>query len=79
MSEFFGSYSNIVWSVILALLLYYPVRQLIWTLSVRRAERRDGPTDDKHRVALKRRASFTAALLSFIFAYFYTTTLMSGP
>jgi hypothetical protein len=79
MSEFFGSYSNIVWSVILALLLYYPVRQLIWTLSVRRAERRDGPTDDKQRQALKRRASFTAALLSFIFAYFYTATLMSGP
>jgi hypothetical protein len=79
MSEFFGSYSNIVWSVILALLLYYPVRQLIWTLSVRRAERRDGPTGDKQRLALKRRASFTAALLSFVFAYFYTATVMSGP
>ena len=79
MSELFGSYSETVWTVILALLLYYPVRQLIWTLSVRRAERRDGPADDKQRQELKRRASFTSALLSFVFAYFYTAALMSGP
>ncbi len=78
MSELFGSYSDAVWTVILALLLYYPVRQLIWTLSVRRAERRDGPTDDNRRLALKRRANFTAALLSFVFAYLLTASLMSG-
>ncbi len=78
MVDFFGPYSREVWALILALALFFPVRQLIWALSVRRAEKREGPTDEVRRRSLKRRAAVTAALLSFVFAYFYTATLMSG-
>ncbi|MCH8035526.1 MAG: hypothetical protein IIC53_00205 [Proteobacteria bacterium] len=78
MVDFFGPYSREVWVLILALALFFPVRQLIWALAVRRAEKRDGPTDEARRQSLKRRAAMTAALLSFVFAYFYTATLMSG-
>ena len=78
MVDFFGPYSREVWVLILALALFFPVRQLIWALAVRRAEKRDGPTDEARRQSLKRRAAMTAARLSFVFAYFYTATLMSG-
>ncbi len=78
MVDFFGPYSREVWVLILALALFFPVRQLIWALAVRRAEKREGPTDEARRQSLKRRAAVTAALLSFVFAYFYTATFMSG-
>ena len=78
MAELFGSNSSTVWVLVLAAALFFPVRRLIWVLSVRRQERRDGETDEAARQALKRRAGFTAALLSFVFAYFYATTILSG-
>ncbi len=78
MADIFGSNSTTVWVVILAAALFYPVRQLIWALTVRRQERREGKTDEETRQALKRRANITAILLSFVFSYFYATTILSG-
>jgi hypothetical protein len=63
-----------LWTLVLAVLLYFPVRRLIWVLYVRRAER-DGNEDGTRRAALKRRAGFTAALLCFVFSYIYVLTL----
>lgn len=64
-----------LWTLVLAVLLYIPVRKLLWVLYVRRAER-DGNEDEARRTALKRRAGFTAAMLCFVFAYIYVTTLL---
>ena len=67
-----------IWALLLGGALYYPVRQLIWVLQVRRAER-DGNQDEERRSALKRRATITSILLCFVFAFFYTQQLfMSG-
>lgn len=74
---------QLLWSFLLALALFYPVRQLIWTLSVRREERSTGALPDEiRRCALKRRASVSAALLCFAFAVLYQNVMMSqlyGP
>jgi hypothetical protein len=78
MVDFFGPYSREIWTLLLALALFLPVRRLIWVLSVRRAEKREGPTDEARRQSLKRRAAVTAALLCFVFSYFYAATLMPG-
>ena len=67
-----------VWIVALGLALFFPVRQLIWVLYVRRAER-DGNEDPDRRNKLKQRAGWTAGLLCFVFAYFYVSNLFSGP
>lgn len=75
--------SQLLWSALLALALFFPVRQLIWVLAVRREERKIGATPEPaRRVALKRRASVTAALLCFVFAVLYQNVLFSrlhGP
>lgn len=69
---------QLLWSFLLAVALFYPVRQFIWVLSVRREERRLGqPTDDERRTVLKRRATVTAVLLCFIFAVLYQNVLMN--
>lgn len=69
---------QIVSTLALTALLFYPVRQLIWVLSVRRAEGRDGQHDDVRRTRFKRRATATAILLCFTFAVLFTNSIMKG-
>lgn len=66
-----------IWALLLGGALFYPVRQLIWVLQVRRAER-DGNQDEERRSVLKRRATITSILLCFVFAFFYTQRLFMG-
>ncbi|RMD63394.1 MAG: hypothetical protein D6826_05075 [Alphaproteobacteria bacterium] len=70
MAELFSRDYFLFWWLALAAALFLPVRQLIWVLSVRRAER-DGQEDEERRQRLKRRANVTAALLVFVFSFFY--------
>ena len=74
MERYFTAEYSLLWALVLALALFYPMRQLIWVLYVRRAERK-GELADQQRQALKRRAAVTAALLSLVFSYFYTLHL----
>jgi len=76
-AELFSGKSVFLWAIVLAIALFYPVRQLIWVLSVRRAER-DGNEDEARRRSLKRRATVTSVLLSFVFAVIYAGALMRG-
>ena len=64
------------WALVLALALFFPVRQLIWALYVRRAER-ERATDELERLSLKKRASVTAALLCLVFSVLYTAYLFN--
>ena len=83
MEALFSPQYQWLWTTALAVALFVPVRHLIWIMSVRRAERLHGSTDDAKRGSLKRRAAFTAALLCFIFAVLYmqvmTESLYGGP
>ena len=78
MESFFTTQYQFLWTAGLGLALFFPVRQLIWVLSVRRVERKEGPTDEEGRRALKRRAGFTAALLCFVFSVVYVNSMFSG-
>lgn len=72
MQLLFGPEGRWIWAAILAAALFFPVRQLIWVASVRRQERKQGKsTDEAERLALKRRAGVTAALLCFVFSVLY--------
>ncbi len=77
MQALFSAEYSLLWAVLLGLALFYPVRQLIWGLAVRRAKKK-APMDEEKSLALKRRANITALLLCFVFAYVYTTQLMTG-
>tara|TARA_B100000315_G_scaffold23961_1_gene20714 strand:- start:1409 stop:1654 length:246 start_codon:yes stop_codon:yes gene_type:complete len=61
-----------LWSVALGVALFFPVRQVIWVMSVRRAQRREGELpDEKVRDSMKGRAGVTAGLLCLVFAAVY--------
>ena len=69
---------QIISTLVLTALLFYPVRQLIWVLSVRRAEGRDGQHDEVRRSKFKLRATATAILLCFAFAVLFTNSILKG-
>ncbi len=63
-----------LWGLALALALFFPVRQFIWVMYVRR-DNRQGEVDEEQRAHLKRRAGVTSALLCFVFAFIYAMHL----
>ncbi len=69
----FATESRWLWSAALAVVLFFPVRQLIWVLAVRREQRQTGGQvpDENVRRRLKGRAGVTSALLCLIFAAVY--------
>ncbi len=75
MAEFFTAEYQWLWSILLTLALFFPVRNLIWTLAIRRAVKKAGEIDDAARLSLKKRAGISAVLLGFVFSYFYTLSL----
>ncbi len=68
-----------LWSAALGLALFFPVRQLIWVLSVRRLQRRTGELPaDAVRKSLKRRAGATSVLLCLVFAATWGSIMLAG-
>ena len=61
----------------LALLLFYPVRQLIWTLYVRKASQLT-TVDETESLRLKKRATITSILVCLVFSVLYSSTLLKG-
>lgn len=75
MAELFTAKYALVWVVGLALALYFPVRNLIWALMVRRAMSK-AEIDAAEQERLRRRAGVTATLLVFVFAYIFVTSVL---
>lgn len=72
MQQLFSPQYQWLWTIALGAALFYPVRQLIWAMSVRREERKLGqPTDEGRRQALRRRAAVTSFLVCFVFSIAY--------
>ena len=77
MEEIFGRDYVLLWAAALGVALFFPVRRLIWVLSMRRAHRQGEPSEDEGR-RLKKRATVTAVLLCFVVAVLYTNHLFQG-
>ncbi len=68
-----------LWSAALAAALFFPVRQLIWVLAVRKVQRRAGQLpDEKMKKYLKGRAAVTSGLLCLVFAAAYGGVMFGG-
>jgi len=79
MEALFSYEYRYLWVVVLAAALFFPVRQMIWVLTVRRAIRKGGEenVDAAERNRLKRRAGVTSALLCILFSAVYVNVLFS--
>ena len=69
--NFYTSFHDPIWVIILSAALFFPVRQLIWVLYVRKKQKAQGEVSEKEKKGLKKRASFTSILLCIVFSYLY--------
>tara|TARA_B100001559_G_C16144086_1_gene458816 strand:+ start:141 stop:377 length:237 start_codon:yes stop_codon:yes gene_type:complete len=69
--NFYIAFHDPLWVVILSTVLFFPVRQLIWVLYVRKKQKTQQSVSDEEKKLLKKRSTFTSILLCIVFSYIY--------
>ena len=69
--NFYTSFHDPIWVIVLSTVLFFPVRKLIWVLYVRKKQKAQGEISEEEKTSLKKRASFTSILLCIVFSYLY--------
>ena len=71
LKSFYIAFHDPIWIVALSLALFFPVRQMIWVLYVRKKQKSQKIVSDDEKKILKKRATFTSILLCIVFSYLY--------
>jgi len=66
-----------IWIAVLSLALFFPVRQLIWVLYVRKKQKSQNIVSDDEKISLKKRATFTSVFLCIVFSYIYVSQVFN--
>ena len=66
-----------LWISLLSIVLFFPVRQLIWVLYVRKKQKSQQTVSEEERKILKKRANFTSILLCIVFSYIYVNQVFN--
>ena len=69
--SFYIAFHDPIWVVVLSAALFFPVRQLIWVLYVRKKQKSQQIVSEEEKKSLKKRATFTSILLCIVFSYVY--------
>jgi len=75
--SFYIVFHDPIWVVVLSTALFFPVRQLIWVLYVRKKQKTQQSVSDDEKKSLKKRATFTSVLLCLVFSYLYVTQVFN--
>ena len=76
-TSFYIAFHDPIWVVVLSVALFFPVRQLIWVLYVRKKQKSQKTVLDDEKTTLKKRATFTSVLLCIVFSYLYVTQVFN--
>ena len=77
LSSFYIAFHDPIWVIVLTTALFFPVRQLIWVLYVRKKQKSEKSVSDDEKMSLKRRANFTSILLCIVFSYIYVSQVFN--
>jgi hypothetical protein len=66
-----------LWIILLSIVLFFPVRQLIWILYVRKKQKIDKSVSEEKKIFLKKRAGLTSILLCIVFSYIYVNQVFN--
>ena len=75
--SFYIAFHDPFWVLVLTSALFFPVRQLIWVLYVRKKQKSQGTVSDNEKITLKKRATFTSILLCVVFSYIYVNQVFN--
>tara|TARA_B100001123_G_C15081477_1_gene935836 strand:- start:579 stop:818 length:240 start_codon:yes stop_codon:yes gene_type:complete len=74
---FYLAFHDPLWVLLLSLVLFFPVRQLIWILYVRKKQKTQKDVSEDEKKGLKKRATLTSILLSVVFSYLYVNQVFT--
>ena len=77
LKNFYISFHDPIWVAVLSIALFFPVRQMIWVLYVRKKQKSQKLVSDDEKKILKKRATFTSVLLCIVFSYLYVTQVFN--
>ncbi len=75
--SFYIAFHDPIWVLVLTTALFFPVRQMIWVLYVRKKQKSQKIVSDDEKKILKRRATFTSFLLCVVFSYVYVNQVFN--
>ena len=75
--SYYNAFHDPLWVGVLSVALFFPVRQLIWVLYVRKKQKIQKDVSDEEKKILKRRATFTSILLCVVFSYIYVNQVFN--
>ena len=75
--NFYTFFHDPIWVIILSAALFFPVRQLIWVLYVRKKQKTQKTVSDDDKKNLKKMATFTSILLCIVFSYLYVSQVFN--
>ena len=76
-TSFYIAFHDPIWIVVLSVALFFPVRQMIWVLYVRKKQKSQKTVSDYEKKILKKRATFTSVLLCIVFSYLYVSQVFN--
>ncbi len=71
LTSLYIAFHDPIWVFVLSAALFFPVRQLIWVLYVRKKQKSQQIVSEEEKKSLKKRATFTSILLCVVFSYIY--------
>ena len=77
LTDFYIAFHDPIWVAVLTTALFFPVRQMIWVLYVRKKQKSQKTVSDDEKKILKKRATFTSVLLCIVFSYLYVTQVFN--
>jgi len=78
LTSYYVAFHDPLWILLLSIALFFPVRQLIWVLYVRKKQKAEKIVSDEEKKTLKKRATFTSALLCIVFSYVYVNQVFNS-
>ena len=76
-TSFYVLFHDPIWVIVLSIALFFPVRQLIWVLYVRKKQKSQKTVSDDEKNSLKKRATLTSVLLCVVFSYLYVSQVFN--
>jgi len=77
LTSYYVTFHDPIWVIFLSTALFFPVRQLIWVLYVRKKQKSQATVSEEERKVLKKRAAFTSILLCIVFSYIYVNQVFN--
>ncbi|MDP6785451.1 MAG: hypothetical protein QGG44_08265, partial [Alphaproteobacteria bacterium] len=77
LTSFYIAFHDPIWTVLLSVVLFFPVRQLIWVLYVRKKQKTQESVSEEEKISLKKRATLTSVLLCIVFSYLYVSQVFN--